>query len=54
MNLAAPFDCLIIDEESQPKEDESTITLEITGATHAFQKDAWAKWVSKSILISDI
>ena len=36
MNLAAPLDYLIIDEESQLKEDESTITLEITGVTHAF------------------
>jgi hypothetical protein len=36
MDLAAPFDCLIIDESAQLKEAESTIALQITGVTHAF------------------
>ena len=36
MNLASQFDCFIIDEAGQLKEDESTITLQITGVTHAF------------------
>jgi len=36
MNLAAPFDCLIIDEAAQLKEAESTIALQIAGITHAF------------------
>ena len=36
MNLATPFECLIIDEASQLKEAESTITLQIIGVTHAF------------------
>ena len=36
MNLESQFDCFIIDEAGQLKEDESTITLQITGVTHAF------------------
>lgn len=36
MSLAAPFDCLIIDEAAQLKEAESTIALQIKGVTHAF------------------
>jgi superfamily I DNA and/or RNA helicase len=36
MNLAVPFDCLIIDEAAQLKEAESTIALQIKGVTHAF------------------
>ena len=36
MNLAAPFDCLIIDEAAQLKEVDSTIALKIIGATNAF------------------
>ena len=36
MNLAAPFDCLLIDEAAQLKEAESTIALQIRGVTHAF------------------
>jgi senataxin len=36
MNLATPFDCLIIDEAAQLKEAESTIALQIKGVTHAF------------------
>eukprot|EP00253_Pinus_taeda_P033221 PITA_33221 len=36
MNLAAPFDCLIIDEAAQLKEAESTIALQIMGVKDAF------------------
>ena len=36
MNLAAPFDCLLIDEAAQLKEAESIIALQIIGVTHAF------------------
>ena len=36
MNLATPFDCLIIDEVAQLKEVESVIALQIKGVTHAF------------------
>ena len=31
MNLEAPFDCLIIDEETQLKDFEYTMVLQITG-----------------------
>eukprot|EP01018_Ginkgo_biloba_P036071 Gb_27268 [translate_table: standard] len=36
MNLAEPFNCLIIDEAAQLKEAEATIVMQIKGLTHAF------------------